>query len=230
MRIPDRAIIPTIWKKVNKKVFDGRIIHSRPHVPLTPPKPTTTPSPAAGGPPASTSSSNVEQITPVKTPSMPPKISQIIPGLSVKEQEKPKKKKRKPRKASKEQNQEVGKKTKEMVKEPEDFQYGSDESVVEKTGAEAMKDFQFSEYSTDSESDAIEESKNGSENENDTFFTPLNLKAHPSLAKELQRPRSRTMSESRKRNRNSPNMEESKKLKCKELPTITVQPASLPAV
>ena len=236
LRFPDPKVIPAIWKKIDKKVIEGRMIHSRPHVPLTPPKSTQTPTPSEEKP----SGSNSGKKTPAKQSSLSPQPSLYIPpGLpkedvikaakKVKNKQK-KKGKPKPKKVRKDGNISE-KKSSEMVKV--DFLYGSDDSTIDKTEAEKVKEFGFSDYETDSDTDsdtdAFEDSKEDvdeSEPEADvnSLFTPLRWKSRSaaniamSVSVSKDTPRSRAQSDSRKRPLTSPKKEENKKMKNSFLP------------
>ena len=210
--------IPAIWKKIDQKIFDGRMIHSRPHVPLTPPKTANKDQNPGPNPEVS--------VTPNKQQTPPAKSTPKIPGLPEQETSKVAKKVRNKKKKQEKVNQPKAKpnekkddkKTNDMVKE--DFMYGSDDSVIEKPIE--VKDYAFSEYETDSEPDVFEDSKEEPEAEKieqDNLFTPLKWKSKSAanialaVAKESPHPRANSLSQAKKRSAPSPKERENKKTK-----------------
>ena len=222
LKFSDQKPIPAIWKKMDQKIFDGRMIHSRPHVPLTPPKPSVQQSGPAFV--ESTEPNKSETKTPTKKSMPPPKSTPKIPGLTeedIAKAAKIEKKKRKKKENAKKPKSSKGKKdenktekrTDEMVKE--DFLYGSDDSIAEKSLQETIKAYDFSDYDTDSESEVFEDSKEDPDAEN--LFTPMRWKSKSAanivLSVTQDTPHRRANSLNRKRSATSPKEQENKKKK-----------------
>ena len=211
VKIPDPKTITFICSKLDKKIVDGRMIHSRPHVPVTPPKttPETIPPP---NPLASTSMKTPSKSSLPSTNIQSPSSQPIIPGLPedelIKAAKKEKNKQKKEKASKKKKKDESGKKTEKTKSEEmkkEDFLIQSDDSIIDEFPLKPrnLDGFQFSDYS-DSEADVFEDSKeelNLAETELDELFTPLSWKSKSaanialSLVNENSLPRPRTKSE-----------------------------------
>ena len=162
VKTQNKSLIQKVVNKMYNKSIIGRLIHCRPHVPATPPKPAASDSNDA-------KNEDDEQIEVKITEATPKQTKNTIPGLSEdarKSAEKKKKsaaakEKKKQKKEAKEKETNAKKK---MVKE--DFLVNNEMTEVEK----AEKLFEFSDYSSDETETLIDSNEDLSEEE---FLTPI---------------------------------------------------------
>ena len=229
VKCDDPKLIMSIGQKIDKKIHEGKMIYSRPHVPVTPPK--TTPAdfhPAGTSDPKTTDSA----ITPPKPDEIKSNIdtndkpTSTIPGLPQSVIEKATKtEKEKIEKQKKKVRQKAAKLKKRMTRDETETNLQREDFLsTKKSGSEPSNlddQFQFSDYGEDdSDSDAFEDSKDAlSESEENGLFTPVSLKSHfaktiaKSCSKTFPRPRSKSLA--MKRQTSSPREDDHKKLKLK---------------
>ena len=159
--------VTPLSKKLDKKVVEGIMIHCKPHVPSTPPEPTSNPTDKA------TIIVSIDKPSPIVTGT--PK--QVIPGMPETDRLKHLKKQKK--KENRRKRQEV-KEKKSTQLDQNDFLL-CPKSGNKMSGTElAAEEFTYSDDNTDYDSDAFEDSKevlSDADESLEDFLTPINFKS-----------------------------------------------------
>ena len=158
--------VMTIVKGMDNQSFKGNIIHCRPHVPSTPPKPDPVVEPLV----EKEASKEKKETSTNGNP-------KVIPGITVEEMQKSEKsaknnKKKAAEKERKKRKEEERKKMQEAKKQNDVSNLNATDFMIRQPKPIEIEDFEFSDYSDDSnDSDAFEDSKELQSE--DEFLTPL---------------------------------------------------------